>query len=158
MEKTLRKSISPDEERAGTVVTAYWQSRTPASERFAETWQLSRDRSTQKYRQRGIPEYRRRIMRDLLLAFNAHNVRYLVVIGYALRNQYCEPRATKDLDVFIDPNPENAVLVFEALARFGAALSGMTPKDFHDGKSWFQVGVALSRIDVIQRIGADRLP
>jgi hypothetical protein len=91
--------------------------------------------------------------RDLLLAFNAHNVRYLVVGGYAY-SYYAEPRATKDLDVFVDSSPENAALVFEALAEFGAPLSGMTPKDFQDGKSWFQVGVALSRIDVIQRIDA----
>ena len=91
--------------------------------------------------------------RDLLLAFNAHNVRYLVVGGYAY-SYYTEPRATKDLDVFVDSSPENAVLVFEALADFGAPLSGMTSKDFQDGESWFQVGVALSRIDVIQRIDA----
>ena len=91
--------------------------------------------------------------RDLLLAFNAHNVRYLVVGGYAY-SYYTQPRATKDLDVFIDPTPENAPLVFEALADFGAPLSGMSPKDFQDGKSWFQVGVALSRIDVIQSIDA----
>jgi hypothetical protein len=91
--------------------------------------------------------------RDLLLAFNAHNVRYLVVGGYAY-SYYAQPRATKDLDVFVDSSPENAILVFEALADFGAPLSGMTPKDFQDGKSWFQVGVALSRIDVIQKIDA----
>jgi hypothetical protein len=88
--------------------------------------------------------------RDLLLALNAHNVRYLVVGGYAY-SYYAEPRATKDLDVFVDSSPENAVSVFEALADFGAPLSGMTPKDFQDGKSWFQVGVVLGRIDVIKK-------
>ena len=91
--------------------------------------------------------------RDLLLAFNAHNIRYLVIGGYAY-SHYTEPRATKDLDVFVDPSPENAALVFESLAHFGAPLGGMTAKDFQDGESWFQIGVALSRIDIIQRIDA----
>jgi hypothetical protein len=91
--------------------------------------------------------------RDLLLAFNAHNVRYLIIGGYAY-SHYTEPRATKDLDVFIDSSPENASRVFDALVRFGAPLAGMTVADFQDGKSWFQIGVALSRIDVIQSIDA----
>jgi len=30
----------------------------------------------------------------------------------------------------------------------------MTAADFQDGKYWFQVGVALSRIDILQRIDA----
>jgi hypothetical protein len=89
--------------------------------------------------------------RDLLLEFNARNVKYLVVGGYAY-SHYTEPRATKDLDIFIAANPENAILVFEALMQFGAPLAGMTPLDFQDGKSWFQIGVALSRIDIIQSI------
>jgi hypothetical protein len=91
--------------------------------------------------------------RDLLLAFNVHNVRYLVIGGYAYL-YYTEPRATKDLDVFIDSSTENASKVFDALVRFGAPLAGMTAADFQDGKSWFQIGVALSRIDVIQSIDA----
>jgi hypothetical protein len=91
--------------------------------------------------------------RDLLLEFNARNVRYMVVGGYAY-SHYTEPRATKDLDIFVDASPENAALVFEALRHFGAPLAGMTPADFQDGKSWFQIGVALSRIDIIQSIDA----
>jgi hypothetical protein len=91
--------------------------------------------------------------RDLLLAFNAHNVRYLVVGGYAY-SFYAEPRATKDLEVFVDPTPKNASAVFRALTDFGAPLAGMSAADFQDGKSWFQIGVALSRIDIIQRIDA----
>ena len=77
----------------------------------------------------------------------------MIVGGYAY-SYYAQPRATKDLDVFVDSTPENAALVFKALADSGAPLSGMTLKDFQDGKSWFQIGVALSRIDVIQKIDA----
>ena len=37
---------------------------------------------------------------DLLRIFNEHNVKYMVVGGYAVV-QYAEPRYTKDLDVLI---------------------------------------------------------
>ena len=39
--------------------------------------------------------------RDLLLAFNELRVRYLLIGGYAL-GRYTEPRATGDLDLFVD--------------------------------------------------------
>lgn len=91
--------------------------------------------------------------RDLLREFNAHNVRYLVVGGYAF-SHYTQPRATKDLDVFVENGDENAVLVFAALAAFGAPVAGMSPKDFQDSGSVYQVGVPPSRIDILQTIEA----
>jgi hypothetical protein len=91
--------------------------------------------------------------RDLLREFNAHNVRFLIVGGYAF-SFYTEPRATKDLDIFMDRSSENAVRVFKALARFGAPLSGMSPKDFEGVDAFFQIGVAPSRIDILQTIEA----
>ncbi len=39
-------------------------------------------------------------LKELLRAFNDHGVRYLVVGGYAF-GVHAEPRATKDLDLFI---------------------------------------------------------
>lgn len=54
--------------------------------------------------------------RDLLLAFNDEQVRYLIVGGYAL-GRYTEPRATKDLDIFVEISAENAHRVFNALAK-----------------------------------------
>lgn len=45
--------------------------------------------------------------RELLSDFNRHRVRYLVVGGYAVI-RYTEPRYTKDLDVWVDPSPDNA--------------------------------------------------
>lgn len=86
--------------------------------------------------------------RDLLLAFNAHNVRYILVGGYAL-GRYTEPRVTKDLDVFVDVAKENSQNVFKALADFGAPLAGYTPEDFQNPYHGFQIGVAPSQIDII---------
>jgi len=91
--------------------------------------------------------------RDLLREFNAHNVRYLVVGGYAF-SHYTQPRATKDLGVFVENSAENALQVFAALAKFGAPLAGMSPKDFQDEGSVFQVGNSPSRIDILQTIEA----
>ncbi len=77
---------------------------------------------------------------DLLLAFNEQQVKYLVVGGYAL-GRYTEPRVTKDLDVFVEISEENAQRVFAALAKYGAPLAGLTPKDFQDPYSGYQLGL-----------------
>ncbi len=91
--------------------------------------------------------------RELLLEFNAHNVRFLIVGGYAL-SHYTQPRATKDLDVLIANTGDNPELVFAALATFGAPLAGMTPDDFRRPKTWFQIGLPPGRVDIVQDIEA----
>lgn len=91
-------------------------------------------------------------LKELLLAFNAHGVEYLVVGGYAV-GVHAEPRATKDLDIFIRPDPQNSVAVYRALAAYGAPLKGFSPSDFNDEKgSAFQIGQPPARIDILQRI------
>lgn len=90
--------------------------------------------------------------RDLLAAFNAHGVKYLVVGAHAV-GLHAEPRGTKDLDVFIKADKENSKAVFAALAEFGAPLGKMTPADFNDKpSSVFQLGVEPGRVDILQGI------
>jgi hypothetical protein len=89
-------------------------------------------------------------LKDLLLAFNDQSVKYLVVGGYAF-GVHAEPRATKDLDLFIRPDKENSEAVFRALAQYGAPLSGLSPADFIDG-TIFQIGQPPTRIDILQQI------
>jgi hypothetical protein len=60
-------------------------------------------------------------LKELLLAFNAHGVEYLVVGGYAV-GIHAEPRANKDLDVFIRADAGNSERVYRALIGFGAPL------------------------------------
>ena len=62
---------------------------------------------------------------DLLRLFNANNVRYLIIGGYAVI-QYAEPRYTKDLDVWISTDISNAQAVYRALKEFGAPLVELT--------------------------------
>jgi predicted nucleotidyltransferase len=91
-------------------------------------------------------------LRDILSALNAHEVKYLLVGGYAV-GVYSEPRATKDLDIFIQSDPENGEAVFRALAEYGAPLEGMTAADFSNKPdSVFQIGVPPVRIDILQSI------
>ena len=45
--------------------------------------------------------------KELLEFFNAHEVKYLIVGGYAV-SFHSQPRATKDLDKFIEAGPANA--------------------------------------------------
>jgi len=89
---------------------------------------------------------------DLLCAFNAEGVEYLVVGGHAV-NVHGVPRLTKDLDVFIRGSKLNSERVFAALARFGAPLAGYSADDFHGHEDdVFQIGVEPNRIDILQAI------
>jgi hypothetical protein len=91
-------------------------------------------------------------LRELLLVFNEHGVEYLLVGGYAV-GVHAEPRATKDLAIFIRPEPANAAIVHRALAAFGVPLSGITPADFcNNPASVFQIGQPPLRIDILQHI------
>jgi len=93
-----------------------------------------------------------RDLKELLLALNAHEVEYLVVGGYAV-GTHSEPRATKDLDIFIRADEKNSVSVYRALAAFGAPLQGLTPDDFKgESSSFFQIGAPPNRIDILQSI------
>jgi hypothetical protein len=85
---------------------------------------------------------------DLLRAFNAANVRFLVVGAYALA-LYGRPRATGDLDVWIDATPDNAVRVMQTLEAFGAPLTAVTAADFSREGVEFQIGVPPGRIDIL---------
>jgi len=89
-------------------------------------------------------------LKELLRAFNDHGVKYLVVGGYAY-GIHAEPRATKDLDIFIRSDEENSQAVFRALAQFGAPMSGLSQADFMDG-STFQIGQPPASIDLLQRV------
>lgn len=89
-------------------------------------------------------------LKELLRAFNDHGVKYLIVGGYAF-GVHAEPRATKDLDVFIRTDQENCNAVFRALAQYGAPLDGFSPSDFMDGTT-FQIGQPPTRIDILQQI------
>jgi hypothetical protein len=89
---------------------------------------------------------------DILLALNVHNAKYLVVGGYAI-GVHSEPRATKDLDLWVLTDIVNSKAVYRALVAYGAPLTGVSPEDFNEkAKAGFQIGVAPARIDILHQI------
>ena len=89
--------------------------------------------------------------RDLLAEFNAHGVEFIVVGAYALA-AHGLVRATKDLDVWVRPEPANARRTIDALRAFGAPLHDLSIDDLSQPGLIFQIGVEPIRIDVITRI------
>jgi len=91
--------------------------------------------------------------KDLLSAFNAHGVEFLVVGAHALA-AHGHVRATGDLDVWVRPESSNAKRVLEALKAFGAPLADLDAEDLVREGTVFQIGVAPLRIDVLTSIDA----
>lgn len=89
-------------------------------------------------------------LKELLRAFNEQGVKYLIVGGYAF-GVHAEPRATKDLDIFVRSDEENSKKIFRALIQYGAPLADFTSSDFMDGTT-FQIGQPPARVDILQRI------
>lgn len=89
--------------------------------------------------------------RDLFAALNAAAARYLLVGGYALA-VHAQPRFTKDLDVWVEPTPENAARVHAALADFGAPLTDLRLSDLSTAGLIFQIGIPPNRIDILTAI------
>ena len=89
--------------------------------------------------------------KELLLAFNAHNVEYLIVGAHALA-AHGHVRATKDLEVWVRPDRANAPRVLQSLSDFGAPLSDLTEDDLTRKDTIVQIGVPPVRIDVITHI------
>ncbi len=89
--------------------------------------------------------------RDLLRAFIDHDVDFIVVGAHALA-AHGHVRATKDLDVWVRAEQDNAIRVVKALVAFGAPLHDLTVDDLATPGVVFQIGVPPVRIDIITEI------
>ncbi len=89
--------------------------------------------------------------KELLNLFKKHNVKYLVVGGYAVM-LYTEPRFTKDLDLLISIEIKNATAVYNALKEFGAPLADLSVKDFSQEGYFYQMGRPPMRVDILMSI------
>lgn len=89
----------------------------------------------------------------VLRALSDGGVRFLIVGGYAVM-EYTEPRFTKDLDLWIARDVENARATYDALTAFGAPVDGITPDDLTEPDIVYQIGVTPIRIDVMTSIAA----
>ena len=89
--------------------------------------------------------------KEILQNFLKNKVRFLIVGAYAL-GAHGFPRATGDLDIWVEPTEENSKKVFHSLADFGAHLSDLSPDSFAEKGIVFQIGVAPRRIDILTHI------
>lgn len=85
---------------------------------------------------------------DILELFDRHGARYLIIGGLAFIF-HAKPRYTKDIDLWIDPDPANVERANRALAEFGSPhlLDSGTPDEI------LQLGVAPNRIDLLLEPG-----
>jgi hypothetical protein len=83
--------------------------------------------------------------------FNAHSVKYLVVGAYAV-GVHAQPRATKDLDILVRSDADNAEALYAALAQFGAPLQGLAPADLVQRGSFFRMGREPVAVDILPEI------
>jgi hypothetical protein len=89
--------------------------------------------------------------KDLLSAFNAHGVKYLIVGGYAV-SFHAQPRATKDIDLFIKADAANAKATYAALTSFGASLDKVRAEDLADPHNFIRFGREPVAVDIHPRI------
>ena len=90
---------------------------------------------------------------DLLRALRDADARFLIVGAYALAH-FGRPRATGDLDIWVDATSANAPRVIRALASFGAPLHEVSEADFTRPGIVFQIGVPPGRIDILTELTA----
>ena len=88
---------------------------------------------------------------DLLHALNAAGAKYLLVGGYAFAF-HGTVRSTKDADIFVGTEAENASRVWHALAAFGAPIDDLRPEDLTKPDSFFIMGRPPNQIDIITTI------
>jgi len=87
---------------------------------------------------------------EFLRALNEAGARFLVVGAHALA-VHGVPRATGDIDIWIDPSAENADCVWNALIAFGAPTEslGITSGDLVQPDMVVQLGLPPRRIDLL---------
>ncbi|HET7622210.1 MAG TPA: hypothetical protein VFK39_09940 [Gemmatimonadaceae bacterium] len=87
---------------------------------------------------------------DFLGALLTADARFLVVGAHALAI-HGVPRATGDIDVWIERSPDNAARVWRALEEFGAptVAPGVRREDLEAPDMVIQIGLPPRRIDVL---------
>lgn len=90
---------------------------------------------------------------DLLRALINSDSRFMVVGAHALA-VHGVPRATGDLDVWIETSADNAARVWKALVEFGAPVTavGLRESDLRQPDRVIQIGLPPRRIDVMTEI------
>ena len=85
---------------------------------------------------------------ELLKSFNKHDVRYLVVGGYAVA-YHGYPPTTGDIDIWIYRSAENAYRVIKALRDFGFDVPELNVALFLEPKRMVRMGHPPLRVEIL---------
>jgi len=88
---------------------------------------------------------------EFLGLLNKNSVRYAIVGAFALA-LYSKPRYTKDLDILIEPEEENAKKLINVLHEFGFEEINIKKEDLTRKNQILQLGYEPLRIDILTSI------
>lgn len=89
--------------------------------------------------------------REFLKLLNKNNVKYLIVGGYALAF-HGHPRYTKDIDIWVLVNHDNAENIIKTLTDFGFSALKLKKDDFLNPGYVIQLGYPPHRIDILTSV------
>lgn len=89
--------------------------------------------------------------KEFLGLLNSSRVEYLIVGAHAL-GLHGIPRYTRDIDIFVRMEPENAARLEMVMHTFGFASAGITANDFLTPNRIIQLGIDPYRIDLLTTI------
>ena len=89
--------------------------------------------------------------KDFLKLLNAHNVKYMLIGGYAV-GYHGYPRATNDMDIWIAISAETAELMVDVLKEFGFNTPELSKDLFLEENKIIRMGVAPMRVEILTSI------
>ena len=89
--------------------------------------------------------------REFIELLNAHNIKYLVVGGYAV-TVHGYPRYTNDIDIWLWINKSNAENLIKVLKDFGFGSLDIKVENFLNPNKVIQLGYPPNRIDLLTSI------
>ena len=89
--------------------------------------------------------------RDLLKLLNAHDVKYLIIGGYAVA-YHGYPRTTGDIDIWVERSEKNANRTVEALKAFGFDLPELRTSLFKKEETLVRMGYPPLRVEIMTSI------
>ena len=108
-------------------------------------------RTASSPRSRRKESVRSRDYEEFIESLNRSGAEFLIVGAHAVAF-HARPRATKDLDIYIDPTPPNAERVLQAIRDFLGSDLGIKAADLSTPGRIVQLGVAPTRIDLMARL------
>ena len=89
--------------------------------------------------------------KDFLQLLSKHNIRYLLIGGYAV-GYHGYPRATADIDIWIEPIPTSARKIIQVLSEFGFDKNELSEDIFLQKDKIVRLGNPPLRIEIMMSI------